>query len=189
MPNFGLSKPWFAKLDPATGKYSNAFKCGKLVETNVTPNYVTAKTYADNQVDEEVTEFRDATLAITTNSLPVVAAEMMFGHKVSETGEQTDNADDTGSYLGYGFITREIKSGLKTYKACVILKAKFSEGQESYKTKGENIEFQNPSISGNAYALDNGDWRKKSPSFDTEAKADEWIKTFFGVTDGAEETA
>lgn len=182
MSNFGLSKPWFAELDQTTNKYSKAFKCGKLVSTSVTPNYNTGTTYADNQVDEDVSEFRDATLALVTNCLPKEAVELMFGHKIAENGEQTDNSEDYGKYLGYGFITREIKSGKKTYRACILFKTKFTEGAESYTTKGENIEFQNPNIAGKAYTLENGDWRKKSPTFNTEEEADKWIQDFFKGT-------
>jgi hypothetical protein len=67
-------------------------------------------------------------------------------------------------------------SGKKKYRACILFKVKFTEGEESYTTKGDNITFATPSMAGTAYAMDNGNWRQKSPAFDTEAEADEWIQ-------------
>ena len=57
MANFGLSRPIIAKLNTETGKYSDAVKCGKAINTTVTPNYNTASLYADDAQQEQVEEF------------------------------------------------------------------------------------------------------------------------------------
>ena len=79
-------------------------------------------------------------------------------------------------------------NGKKTYMACIVLKVQFNEGEDSFDTKGDSITFKTPTISGKAkvIGLSYGDvkaddWRIKSPAFDTEEEAEEWIKTKFNV--------
>lgn len=186
MANFGLSHPWIAKLNTETGKYSGAFRCGKAVNTSVSPNYNEASLFADNQEQEHVKEFKNAAVNLVTDSMPVAAASVAFGHYVNESGEETSNTNDEGNYVGYGFITKERVNGIIKNRACVLLKVLLTEGEESYDTKGDSIVFKNPSISGIAMALENGDWRKKSPYFDTEEEADKWIQTQLDVIEKCE---
>lgn len=182
MANFGLSKPWIASLNAENDTYTGAFKCGKAVNTTVTPNFNEGQLFADNQQTENVTEFKNATVVLGVDSLPANAPKIMFGHDVAEDGTETSNSDDAASYVGYGFITTEIKNGVKTYRACLLHKVKFTEGEESYTTKGDSITFSTPNLSGVALANNSGDWRTKSPSFTTEAEADAWIQEKLGIT-------
>ncbi len=176
MANFGLSKPWVAKYDVNTGRYSDGFKCGKAVNTSVTPNYNDASLFADNQVDDTVTEFKNANVTLGVNSLPVKAAIIMFGHTVTEEGEEIHNSGDSAKYVGYGFIVAERVNGEKKFRACILVKVLFKEGEESYETKGDSIVFKTPTISGIASERDDGVWRIKSPICDTEEEADRWIR-------------
>ncbi len=187
MANFGLSKPWIAKLNPSTNTYSDAFTCGKAINTTVTPNNNEGGVFADNQQTESVTEFKNASVVLGTDRLPVKAATLLFGHKTQEDETEVSNSDDASAYVGYGFITMEVLDGVKKYRACILHKVKFTEGEESYQTKGDSITFSTPSLSGTALADSKGNWRTKSPYFETEDKADAWIKEKFNVT--ASETA
>lgn len=186
MANFGLSHPIMAKLNAATGTYSDAFKCGKAINTSVTPNYNEGATFADNGEDENVKEFKNASVELGVNAVPKKAAEILFGHKAEEDGTETSNTNDSGSYVGYGFIVAEMNSGVKKYRACFLTKVKFKEGAESYQTKGDSIVFTTPTLSGDASGNNENVWRIKSPSFDTEKECDEWILEQMGASDQIE---
>lgn len=183
MANFGLSLPIIAKLNVNTGKYSDMFRCGKAINTSVTPNYATGALYADNGKAEEVKEFKDATVNLEVDSLPIKAADVVFGHKVEKDGTIRENASDEGNYVGYGFVARELKDGKKMHRGCILLKSKFQEGEESYTTKGDNITFGTPKLSGAAEQIGVGDepeeWRIKSPFFNTQKDALKWIEEWF----------
>lgn len=183
MANFGLSLPTIAKLNINTGKYSDKFKCGKAINTSIVPNYVSGDLYADNGKVEDVKEFTDATVTLGVNTMPVQAAKVLFGHTVNEDGSISEKTTDTANYVGYGFVAKEINEGKTQYRACILLKVKFQEGEESYNTKGSNITFGTPTLSGSAVQIGVGDnkeeWRIKSPFVDTEKEADEWIDNFF----------
>lgn len=182
MANFGLSKPWIAKY--SAGKYTDAFQCGKAINTTVTPNTVSAALFADNQQVEDVNEFSNATVVLGVNTIPAQAPEVLFGHKAGTTeGEEVSNTGDSGSYVGYGFVVASMDAGVKKYQACFLHKVKFAEGEESYQTKGDQITFVTPSLSGTAYGDENGDWRTKSPLFATEAEADKWVQKKLGVAE------
>lgn len=179
--NFGLSKPIIAKYNydesDGTVSYSDLFQCGEAVNTTVTPNYANAKLYGDNKVVEEVNEFTNATLSLGVTKMPLKAANILFGHTIEDDTEltETSNVNDTANFVGYGFVT---KNSDGTYDACVLLKCKFAEGEDSYSTKGESITFKQPTLSGSALASDaDNNWRKKKFGFTTEALAETWIKS------------
>ena len=186
MPNFGLSHPIIAKHNVEAGTYADALKCGKAINTSVTPNYNEVATYADNSEDVNVKEFKNASVELGVNTVPVKAAEMIFGHKIKEDGTETSNTNDSGSYVGYGFIVATVNSGIKKFRACFLPKVKFKEGAESYQTQGDSIVFQTPTLSGEASGNSEGVWRIKSPNFDTEKECDEWILEQMGLKDQIE---
>lgn len=183
MANFGLSYPWVAKLDVSTGKYVSGFKCGKAINTSITPNYNEASLFADDQEQEHVKEFKNAAVSLGVDRLPVVASKVVFGHSTNDSGEESNNVSDSPNYVGYGFVTSELLDGKTKYRACVLLKVLFAEGEESFETKGDSIVFKNPSLSGTAMAVEGGEWRKKSPYYDTQKEADTWIQIQLNVVE------
>ena len=180
MAFYGLSNPYMASLDASAETYSNGFRCGKAISTAVTPNMSTASLYADNSEAERVDEFVNANVTVGTDRLPAQAASALFGHTISD-GEETDKDGDANAYVGYGFYISKMEDGVKTYNAAVLTKVKFTEGEESYQTKGDQITFQTPQLSGSATALSNGVWRYKSPDFVQEINADVWIRNKLGI--------
>lgn len=181
MANFGLSKPWVAKYNAETDQYSGGFKCSRAVSTSVTPSYNEASLFADNQQTENVREFKNASVNLGVDRLPLMASKTIFGHEVGENGEEISRTGDSANYVGYGFITAEMLDGVQKYRACLLRKVKFQEGEESYETKGDSIVFKTPSLSGVAMGTNQTDWRIKSPYFDTEAEADEWLQVKLNV--------
>lgn len=185
--NFGFSKPIIAKYvyDESTGEvsYLNQFQCGEGVSTTVTPNYANAKLYGDNKCVEEVNEFTNATISLGVTKMPLVAANMLFGHTITNTdaasGSDADyteksNVNDTANFVGYGFTAKNTDG---TYDACVLYKVKFSEGEDAYNTKGDSISFKQPTLSGSALASDaDNNWRIKKYGFTSETAAETWVK-------------
>lgn len=185
MAYIGLAKPTIARLDESSGSpvYSDGFTCGKAVGIDIDPQYAEGSLYGDNGTAEYDKEFKNANITLNTTTLPIEAHEVMFGHVVTKEGKSSikDKTTDESNYVGIGFYVSEKVDGAKKYVAMWVYKSKFAEGKESYKTKGENIEYQTPSISGQAVGLDNYDWRDRE-IFATEKEADDWIKEKAGIT-------
>ena len=180
MAYVGLRKPIIAVMLPEGG-YGEPFACGKAIGITVTPSFAEASLYADDIQAEYDKEFKYADVAMNTSTLPLEAHERMFGHKIGGNSESeiNYNANDEQSYVGMGWISSEKIDGKRKYVGNFLNKAKFSEPSEDYSTKGDNIEYKTPSISGRALALDNGDW-KKADSFETEKEAIAYVYKLFG---------
>lgn len=184
MAFIGLMNPYIAKLvDEEKKKYSDFFMCGEAISVNVTPNYNEAKLHSNNRLSEYVKEFKDGSMVLGTNRLPIEASKVCFGHEVSEDdSEVTYKTNDSANYVGVGFYADEIINGRKQYVATVVYKVKFGEAADEYATKGENIEFKTPSIEGVIAGLKNSEW-KKTRVCETEEDADKWLRDTLGCND------
>lgn len=184
MAFIGLSNPYIAKLvDESSKKYSDGFECGKAITVNVTPNYNEAKLYANNQLAENVKEFKDGNITLGTDRLPSTAAEVCFGHDVSDDGrEVTYKAGDSSNNVGVGFYVDRNIDSVRDYEATVVYKVKFNESANEYNTKGDTIEFKTPSIEGTIAALKTGEW-KKTKIFETKDEAVSWLKETLGISE------
>lgn len=181
MAYIGLVRPTVAKLDESSGAavYSDAFTCGKAMEMSITPTYAEGSLYGDDGKAEYDKEFSYAELTLNTTTIPIEAHELMFGHTVEEEKTIKDKGDDEAQYVGFGIYVPEKVDGKRQYIAMWIYKAKFTEGTENYKSKGENIEYQTPSISGQAILNKDGEWRERHIC-ETAAEAQQWIDTKAG---------
>lgn len=181
MAYVGLLNPYIALLaDEEIKIYTDCFMCGEAINVNVTPNYNEAKLHSNNRLKEYVKEFKDGSITLGTDHLPIEASRVCFGHEVNEDeGEITYRTNDMGNYVGVGFLADEILDGQKRYVATIIYKVKFGEAANEYSTKGENIEFKTPSIDGVIAGIKNNEW-KKVKVFPTESGADEWLRSILG---------
>lgn len=171
------------------GTHENPFECGKPIQIDIDPQYAEGTLMAGDEEAEYDKEFRSAGITLNTSTLPVEAHEKMFGHTVKESGGVTFKASDEAKYVGVGFRVAEKVDGKRKYVATFLPKVKFGEGAESYKTKGENIEYQTPTIAGKALPDKDGTWKETEP-FETEQEAIEWLEEKGGkqeVVEGASE--
>lgn len=104
----------------------------------------------------------------------------MFGHTVNkEKNEIVYGSEDEAAYVGVAWLTAEKVDGVKKYCANFLPKVKFSEPSDEFATKGENIEYKTPSISGRAMANEKK-W-KRVKKFNTEAEAQAAADAFFSA--------
>lgn len=182
MAYIGLVKPTIARLDESGDKpkYADGFTCGKAISMDISPQYAEGSLFADDGTAEYDKEFKYADISLNTSTLPLQAHEVMFGHEVVKTdGEPPviiDKTTDSPNYVGYGIYAKEKVDGVVKYVAMWIYKVKFAEGQEGYKTKGDNIEYQTPSVAGQAIGIADNLWRERK-IFDTEQEAKDWVET------------
>lgn len=181
MAYFGLRYPVIAKYNRSTGVYSDGFICGKAVSIEVTPNYSEGSLYGDDEQAEYEKSFTNANVKLGTTTLPIVAAETVFGHTVDNaTQTVTKKTTDAANYVGVGVVVDEVVDGAKKYYAYILTCAQFSESAESFTTKGDSITFSNPTIDGLAIGDKQSAWQIKQP-FDTAADALNYIKTTFNM--------
>ena len=132
MAYVGLAKPTVAKLDESAGtpKYTDGFTCGKAMALDISPQYAEGSLFADNKKSEYDKEFKYADVTLGTDTLPIQAHKVMFGHEVSKEGESgtsiKNRTTDSSNYVGLGIYMDEKVDGLKKYVAMWIYKVKFA---------------------------------------------------------------
>ena len=180
----GLRKPIIGKK---TGKktYENAFEFGKAVGITVTPSYAEGSLYADDGQAEYDKEFSFADVSLNTSTIPVEGRKVMFGNTTTEKGAKS-NKDDQANEVGMGWVSVEKVDGKRNFIANFLYKVKFSEPADEHATRGENIEYKTPSITGRASADEDGDW-KEFEICETEDAALKWIYDKFGTKEQATE--
>lgn len=184
----GLAKPYIAKLDEnknATGEvisetYSEAFLCGKAMKVSISPQYAEAKLYGDNMLAEYDKEFSEAEVTLETTFLPDQARTVMLGHE-KDSDVFNYGINDTANYVGFGFYTTERVDGVKKYIGIWLPKVKFTEGEESFETKGDSMNYVTPSLSGSATGDHLNNW-KYVKTFEDENSAVAWLKTKANVS-------
>lgn len=182
MANVGLRKPYVAKFNRATKTYSDGFRYSRAVSMGITPNYAEASLYGDDSQVEYEKDFTYAQVTLGTTSTPIRAASTMFGHQVDfEQKKVIYKTSDEANYVGVGITGVEKVDGVTQYVALIILCAKFADSAESYNTKGDQIQFNTPSIEGAAIAADDdGNW-KITKIFDTAEAADEFVREYLNI--------
>lgn len=181
MAYYGLRKPFIAKYNKEDGTYSDGFQCGKAIGVTITPNYVEGSLYADDEQDEYEKAFKNANVNLNTNTLPIKAANTMYGHEIDETtGQIIYKTTDESNYVGVGFVVAQTVSGIKSFVATIITCTKFTEAQEEFSTKGDSITYVTPTQEGLAIADKNSKWKEKK-TFETADAAVAFIKTYLNI--------
>ena len=174
----GLRKPMVGKMTNEK-TYEKPEACGKAIGITVTPSYAEGGLYGDDAQVEYDKEFRYADVSLNTTDLPVAMHKAMFG-RTAAAEEVVYDVDDEAGYVGLAWVSVEKVDGVTKYVANFLPKVKFSEPAGEYATKGENIEYKTPTITGRALANADGVW-KKTKSHATEQEAMTTINaTYFG---------
>lgn len=130
----------------STATYGDIIHIPELISINIQPQNQDASLYADNQSVETVNYVREVQLTIELAQLPLEYRAFLLGHKMQD-GVMVISKDDVAPYVGISFVTNK-SNGSKRYVR--FAKVKFSEPDDNPRTKGENIEFNTPSISAKA---------------------------------------
>jgi phi13 family phage major tail protein len=176
MAYIGVRKPYVAKRT-GVGAYGTLQVFGKATTFEEAPNVGEATLYGDDALAESERGVTSAALTLGTTDIPAAVFTEVFGHTQAQTGNEiTSNIDDSAPYCGFAVIGVKKVDGVRKYEARVYPKTQWAEPTTTLTTRGENTEFQTPSVSGTAMAEDGGVWRYQQ-DFDTEAAAIEYIQT------------
>lgn len=143
--------------EEGTAVYENApTRLAKAITADLSVNVTNASLYADDGVDETASEFVDGELKLGTNDLSSEASAKILGAKPDSKGVLISKTDDKPVYVAVGFRSKKPNG---EFKYVWLYKVKFNIPSESYKTKGESIEFTTPEITGKIIARTDGAWK------------------------------
>lgn len=161
-----------------------ALETDKLVKVDMSEERADTGFYADDHRIDRDNSITGATVSVEAAQLTADMRQGMLGHTVSSS---TYTVTDAASpYVGVGFCLKNRYKGAVTYRCYWYHKVQFSEGQRSFNTKGENIEFQTESLEGDAEAVqltENGAFEYyQYTEAASEAAAQTWLKGKGSVT-------
>jgi len=170
-----------ATIDSTTGvvSYGGAKKPAKAINFTLAPTVAEASLYADDdraEYDSRVTGGA-VTMGIDRED-PTTMCDVL-GHTKTSAGEEIDSTEDIAPYVGVGRVTNLMVDGVPKFRGTVISLVKFSEPEENDNTRGESIEFQTSTLSGQMIIPPNKKWRQRQ-IFDTHAEAISYIEGKLG---------
>lgn len=184
MPQFNLKHLRAGKYNNNAGavSYSNAVKIGDAMNVNLELRFAEARLYAEGRLAEYLREAIGGTASMGVKYILAAAQTLMYGVRANTrtVGEKTISstqlgANDQGDYIGFSFYADDMIDGVKKYTCALVTKARFSYPAITCRTKGENIEFQTPTTTGEFLPDDSSDLNLIEVAVcDTEADAAAW---------------
>lgn len=126
--------------------YDNVISIPHIRSIQIKASNANASLYADNQAIDSASVTSEYELTIETATLPLEYKALLLGHEI-ENGVMVANKEDVAPYFAIMFESTK-RNGKKRF--CKFLKVQFAEPNESPKTKGENIEYNTPTLTAKA---------------------------------------
>lgn len=155
-----------------------------VMHVNVNPNPSLETLFADDGPMETATTLGNIDVEIQKNELTTENKADLLGHEIDANGGLVYGDSDVPPYVAVGF--RTLKSNGK-YRYIWLYKGKFTDPEETNETKGDSINFQTDTISGQFVKLNypltiNGKslrpWKYELDADNTTAN-EETMKTWF----------
>ena len=166
--------------------YGDVTKDPGVMSININPNGSLETLFADDGPMESAATLGRIEVEIQKNELTSQNKADLLGHTIDANGAVVFADNDVPPYVAIGF--RTLKSNGK-YRYVWLYKGKFTEPEDNNETKGDSINFQADTISGQftklryAYTV-NGEQKrpwKYELDADNEAAKQETIKTWFAA--------
>ena len=185
MSQVGLKNFYYATISADTASdgstagsttYGTPKKIGNAVSIEVSPAVNKTSLYGDDMAVATDISFGEVTVTIETTDIPLEDQAILLGHTYdSVSGTVTSKSSDVAPYVGLAFESQKGEGGIRCVK---LFKGKFAPSDESYNTKGENIEYQVPQIEGTFVARQSDGAWKMIKDFASGASTDEWYTSF-----------
>lgn len=192
MPSFDLKGIRCGKYVNTSGTITYTGHCavGDAMNCNLELKYAEGRLYAESTLAEYLKLATGGSISIAVKYIKEDAAKLMYGatatsRTVSEkavTGLKY-TAKDIGDYVGVAFYAPDKIDGATKYTCVFITKALFGPPSMNFQTKGDNIQFNTPTTSGEFLADDSTTQELLETAVcDTETEAIAWTKAVLGET-------
>lgn len=153
----GLRDLHFAKLKN-DGTYETPVKLSEAINASITPNFTITTLYADDRAVAVANALGDIDISLTVSDLSDSDYDLLMGTTKNADGVIEDSVDDVAPYGALGFRLPLADGGFRYYW---YYKGKFQPPAATHNTKGSEVQFQNPQITGKFVARDDGKWRAR----------------------------
>ena len=173
---------------PGTGlTYEAGVIMGEPIRANVTITRGTNPLYAGDREVENENGITGISTEVEADDLTDEVRVYALGDEEVDGDEGTyRQTDEAAPYVGYGYIRVRKRRGVRYFQGVWNHKAQFGENSETTTTRGENTEWQTPTVvaRGQGVFLDNSgkiSWRDRH-TFETESEAAAWLDAKANIT-------
>lgn len=208
MPQYGLKNIRAAQYNLSGGvvSYGSPVKVGDAMTALIEPEIAEASLYAEDAKAEYMRLMVGGTISLGVKYILDAAKTLLLGTRTDSrsisytpAGQSTQTsvdvigqkigANDTGNYVGIAFYSPDMVDTQKKYFCLFIRKALFGPPSMNLQTKGQNIQFQTPTISGQFLATDEADQDFYAWALvDDEDAARAWVQAVFAGNQSNAET-
>ena len=178
---YAVAAPIQTEADGQAITYGKGQVIGGMMTAEISYTRNSNPLYADDRVMEEDNSITGGTIKMGVDDVNDDARVMMLGDvKEDDAGEEVyHETGESAPYVGTGYIRVRRKDNKTNYIAYWVHKAIFGIGTESAKTKGQNIEWQTPTLEGSIMGVKNNAalqtrFRERR-TFTKESEARTWL--------------
>lgn len=186
MPSFDLRGIRAGKYKNASGtvSYENQTDVGDAMSAQLELKFAEGRLYAESRLAEYIKLATGGTISLAVKYIKKAAQAMLYGCTSDTSKENLKfSAKDIANYVGVGFYAPDKIDGVTKYTCVWVPKALFGPPSLSYQTKGENIQFNTPTTTGEFLADDSTDeLLLEVETVDSATAAVAWIKGKLGET-------
>ena len=184
---YAVAAPIQTEADGQAITYGKGQVIGGMMTAEISYTRNSNPLYADDRVMEEDNSITGGTIKMGVDDVNDDARVMMLGDvKEGDAGEEVyHETGESAPYVGTGYIRVRRKDNKTNYIAYWVHKAIFGIGTESAKTKGQNIEWQTPTLEGSIMGVKNNTalqtrFRERR-TFTKESEARTWLNKKAGI--------
>lgn len=186
MPSFDLRGIRAGKYKNTAGtvSYENPMDVGDAMSAQLDLRFAEGRLYAESKLAEYIKLATGGTISLAVKYIKKAAQAMLYGCTTDTSKENIKfSAKDVANYVGVGFYAPDKVDGVTKYTCVWVPKALFGPPSMAYQTKGENIQFNTPTTTGEFLADDSeNELLLETETVDSAAEAVTWIKGKLGET-------
>ena len=184
MPSFDLRGIRIGKYKNTSGTvtYDTPTEVGDAMNANIELKFAEGRLYAEGRLAEYIKLATGGTISIAVKYIKKAAQAMMYGATADGSKDNVKfSAKDVANYVGVGLYAPDKVDGVTKYTCMWVPKALFGPPSFAYQTKGENIQFNTPTTTGEFLPDDTtAELLLESETVETAEEAVAWIKGKLG---------
>ena len=184
MPSFDLRGIRIGKYKNASGTvtYDTPTEVGDAMNANIELKFAEGRLYAEGRLAEYIKLATGGTISIAVKYIKKAAQAMMYGATADSLKDNVKfSAKDVANYVGVGLYAPDKVDGVTKYTCMWVPKALFGPPSFAYQTKGESIQFNTPTTTGEFLPDDTtNELLLESETVETAEEAVAWIKGKLG---------
>ena len=169
MATIGLKNLYYAIMQSDTSggtTYGTPVKIAGAIQVDINPQTSTNTLNADDMPFYVANSMSQIDVTVNTAQLPASDVAALLGHHLNADGGIDYASSDVAPYVAIMGQSEKADGNVRYFK---LYKGKFIDSQETLQTKGDNVEYTTPQLTGSFVArVSDGKWKTVLDSEDLE---------------------